>query len=82
MKQETLIEVHGMPLRSYFEDFVYKDIAKNALKGRQAMELVIGKINSEMHELTAKMSDELRTVQRLTTVHAQESTKGQNVKRS
>ena len=71
MTQETVVEVHGMPWQSYFEDFVYKDIAKNALKGRQAMELVIGKINAEMHELTAKMSDEWRTVnQRLTTVHA------------
>lgn len=32
MTQETLIEVHGIPLSSYFEEFVYKDIAKNALK--------------------------------------------------
>ena len=32
MTQETLVEVHGVPLSSYFEDFVYKDISKNALK--------------------------------------------------
>lgn len=32
MTQETLIEVHGLPLSSYFEEFVFKDIAKNALK--------------------------------------------------
>lgn len=32
MKQETLVEVHGIPLSSYFEDFVSKDIAQNALK--------------------------------------------------
>ncbi|KAH9409742.1 PRELI-like [Tyrophagus putrescentiae] len=63
MTQETLIEVHGIPLSSYFEEFVYKDIAKNALKGRQAMELVINKINEEVHDIahkTAKSVDETR----------------------
>lgn len=32
MTQETLVEVHGIPLSSYFEDFVYKDIKQNAMK--------------------------------------------------
>lgn len=62
MKQETLVEVHGIPLSSYFEDFVCKDISKNALKGRQAMEYVIGKINDEVHDIatkTVKSVDEL-----------------------
>lgn len=54
MTQETLVEVHGIPLSSYLEDFVYKDIMRNAHKGRQAMELVIDKINGEMHDLAQK----------------------------
>jgi len=62
MTQETLVEVHGIPLSSYFEDFVYKDISKNAVKGRQAMELVINKINNEVQDIaqkTVKSVDEL-----------------------
>lgn len=62
MTQETVVEVHGVPLSSYFEDFVCKDISHNALKGRQAMEMVITKINGEMTELahkTVKSMDEL-----------------------
>jgi len=54
LKQEAIITVHGIPLSSYFEDFISKTISGNANKGRQAMELVIGKINSEVHELTSK----------------------------
>ncbi|XP_075679020.1 PRELI domain containing slowmo isoform X1 [Dermatophagoides pteronyssinus] len=62
MTQETVVEVHGIPLSSYLEDFVHKDIMRNAAKGRQAMELVIGKINEEVHDLahkTVKSVDEL-----------------------
>ena len=40
MKQETLVEVHGIPLSSYFEDFVYKDIANNAQKVSLIAQLV------------------------------------------
>lgn len=32
MTQETVVEVHGIPLSSYLEDFVYRDIKKNAAK--------------------------------------------------
>ncbi|KAI1285553.1 Protein slowmo [Halotydeus destructor] len=55
LKQEALITVHGIPLSSYFEDFIGKTISGNANKGRQAMEWVIGKINSEVHELSHKV---------------------------
>ncbi|KPM12078.1 slowmo-like protein [Sarcoptes scabiei] len=62
MTQETLVQVHGIPLSSYLEDFVHKDIISNAAKGRQAMEYVINKINGEMHDFaqkTVKSVDEL-----------------------
>ncbi|RWS27717.1 protein slowmo-like protein [Leptotrombidium deliense] len=54
LKQEAVITVHGVPLSSYFEDFISKTVSVNANKGRLAMEWVIGKINSEVHELTNK----------------------------
>lgn len=43
MTQETHIEVHGLPLSSYFEEFVFKDIAKNALKVSLVVILALGK---------------------------------------
>ncbi|CAG2164015.1 unnamed protein product [Oppiella nova] len=54
LKQEAVITVHGIPLSSYFEDFVSRNISSNANKGRQAMEFVINKINCEVQELTQK----------------------------
>ncbi|RWS03786.1 protein slowmo-like protein [Dinothrombium tinctorium] len=52
LKQEAVITVHGVPLSSYFEEFISKTISVNANKGRLAMEWVIGKINCEVQELT------------------------------
>jgi len=54
LKQEAVVTVHGIPLSSYFEDFVARTISSNANIGRQAMEYVINKINCEVQELTQK----------------------------
>jgi hypothetical protein len=54
LKQEAVVTVHGIPLSSYFEDFVSTNISSNANKGRLAMEYVINKINCEVQELTQK----------------------------
>ncbi len=83
LKQEAVVTVHGIPLSSYFEDFLTRTISLNSNKvfisnyldylnfitfgvddvqGRQAMEYVIGKINSEVQEFankTVKSVDEL-----------------------
>ena len=65
LKQEAVVTVHGIPLSSYFEDFLSKTISLNANKGRQAMEWVIGKINTEVEEMrnnaVVKSVDELIT---------------------
>lgn len=52
MKQEAVVTVKGIPLSSYLESFVTRMISGNACKGRQAMEWVIHKIESEVQELT------------------------------
>jgi hypothetical protein len=54
LNQESIVTVHGIPLSSYFESFITRAISVNAAKGRQAMEYVVGKINSEVQELTTK----------------------------
>jgi hypothetical protein len=63
LKQEAVITVHGIPLSSYFEDFLSSTISVNANKGRQAMEWVISKINAEVEEMkntvVVKSVDEL-----------------------
>jgi len=67
MKQEAVITVHGIPLSSYFEEFVANTISSNANKGRLAMEWVIDRIKPELEELTKQtvksmenISDELK----------------------
>lgn len=41
LKQEAVINVFGVPLSSYLEDFLTRHISVNANKGRQAIEWVI-----------------------------------------
>ncbi|CAG0883854.1 unnamed protein product [Darwinula stevensoni] len=52
LKQEAVVTVKGVPLTSYLESILTGIISSNANKGRQAMEWVIGHINSEVQELT------------------------------
>lgn len=62
LKQEAVVTVQGVPLTEYMEDLLTNRISLNAGKGRQAMEWVIGKLDSEVKDLAnsaARTSDEI-----------------------
>ncbi|XP_050362402.1 protein slowmo isoform X2 [Nymphalis io] len=62
LTQEAVVTVQGVPLSSYMEDLLTNKISLNAGKGRQAIEWVIGKLDSEIKELAntaCKSTDEL-----------------------
>lgn len=62
LKQEAVVTVKGVPLNNYMEDVLTNKISLNAGKGRQAMEWVINKIDTEVKELAStavKSTDEL-----------------------
>ncbi|KAK7505760.1 hypothetical protein BaRGS_00003031 [Batillaria attramentaria] len=64
LRQEAVVNVYGIPLCSKMESIMTESISKNAGKGRQAMEWVIGKIKVEAQELSTeamKLSEELST---------------------
>lgn len=48
LKQEASVSVRGVPLSHYMEDMITSKISVNAGKGRQGLEWVINKINSEV----------------------------------
>lgn len=52
LRQEATVVVNGVPLNNYMEDILTKSISTNAGKGRQGLEWVINKINTEVNELT------------------------------
>lgn len=49
LKQEASVSVQGVPLSHYMEDIITSRISSNAGKGRQGLEWVINKINSEVN---------------------------------
>lgn len=62
LKQEAVVTVKGVPLNSYMEDILTNSISLNAGKGRQAIEWVIGKIDTEVKEIATsacKSTDEI-----------------------
>lgn len=62
LRQEATVVVDGVPLNHYMEDMLTKTISLNAGKGRQGLEWVINKINTEVNELTTtavKSTEEL-----------------------
>ncbi|XP_055386077.1 protein slowmo [Condylostylus longicornis] len=64
LKQEATVSVHGVPLSHYMEDLLTSSISCNANKGRQGLEWVISKINSEVKGIATsavKSTDELIT---------------------
>ncbi|XP_066588295.1 protein slowmo [Prorops nasuta] len=64
LTQEAVVTVQGVPLTNYMEDLLTSKISFNANKGRQAMEWVIEKLESEVKELATtavKSTDELIT---------------------
>lgn len=48
LKQEATVTVEGVPLNNYMEDILTKRISFNASKGRQGLEWVIDRINTEV----------------------------------
>lgn len=64
LKQEATVVVDGVPLNYYMEDMLTKSISFNASKGRQGLEWVISRLNTEVNELAtsaAKSTGELFT---------------------
>lgn len=62
LTQEAVVTVQGVPLSNVMEDLLANKISLNAGKGRQAIEWVIGKLDSEIKELAntaCKSTDEL-----------------------
>jgi len=60
LTQEAVVTVKGVPLTNYMEDLLTNTISNNAGKGRQAMEWVINKLNSEVKDLQ-RSTDEIIT---------------------
>ncbi|NXR24569.1 PLD3A protein, partial [Cinclus mexicanus] len=51
LTQEAVITVKGISLSSYLESLMANTISSNARKGRDALEWVISKLNTELEEL-------------------------------
>ncbi|XP_043945913.1 PRELI domain containing protein 3B isoform X1 [Protopterus annectens] len=61
LTQEAIISVKGISLSSYLEGMMANTISSNANKGREAMEWVIRRLNTEIEELKASARESLRT---------------------
>uniref|UniRef100_A0A3Q3LIK5 PRELI domain containing protein 3B-like n=1 Tax=Mastacembelus armatus TaxID=205130 RepID=A0A3Q3LIK5_9TELE len=60
LTQEALISVKGISLSSYLEGLMAKTISVNASKGREAMEWVIRRLNTEIEDLAATARGTIR----------------------
>ncbi|KAJ8400804.1 hypothetical protein AAFF_G00391580 [Aldrovandia affinis] len=60
LTQEALISVKGVSLSSYLEGVMASTISANAGKGREAMEWVIRRLNTEIEELAATARGTIR----------------------
>uniref|UniRef100_A0A8C5Q4S1 PRELI domain containing 3B n=1 Tax=Leptobrachium leishanense TaxID=445787 RepID=A0A8C5Q4S1_9ANUR len=60
LTQEAIITVKGVSLSSYLEGMMANTISVNANKGRDALEWVIGKLNSELEELKVSTRGSIR----------------------
>ncbi|XP_018429891.1 PREDICTED: PRELI domain containing protein 3B isoform X2 [Nanorana parkeri] len=61
LTQEAIISVKGVSLSRYLEGMMANTISSNANKGRDAMEWVISKLNSELEDLKATTRGGIRT---------------------
>jgi len=64
MTQQAIVTVQGVPLTSYMEQLMTSSIAGNASKGREALESVILRVQSEakdIKETLTKLDTELKT---------------------
>ncbi|CAL8254160.1 unnamed protein product [Arctogadus glacialis] len=60
LTQEAQINVKAISLSSYLEGVIAKSISANANKGREAMEWVIRRLNSEIEELASTARGSMR----------------------
>ncbi|XP_061913631.1 PRELI domain containing protein 3B-like [Entelurus aequoreus] len=60
LTQEALISVKGISLSSYLEGLMANTMSVNAGKGREAMEWVIRRLNTEIEELAASARSTMR----------------------
>nr|XP_033769976.1 PRELI domain containing protein 3B isoform X2 [Geotrypetes seraphini] len=60
LTQEAIISVKGVSLSSYLEGLMANTISSNANKGRDAMEWVINKLNTEIEELAVSARGSMR----------------------
>nr|XP_061814339.1 PRELI domain containing protein 3B-like isoform X2 [Nerophis lumbriciformis] len=61
LTQEAIISVKGVSLSSYLEGLLASSISVNAGKGREAVEWVIRRLNTEIEELAATARGTIRT---------------------
>ncbi|CAL8402884.1 unnamed protein product [Arctogadus glacialis] len=61
LTQEAIITVKGVSLSSYLEGVMASTMNTNAGKGREAMEWVIRRLNTEIEELAATARSTIRT---------------------
>jgi hypothetical protein len=67
MTQQAIVTVQGVPLTSYMEQLVTSSIAGNATKGREALESVIIRVQSEAKDIKdtlSKLDDIIKEVPR------------------
>ncbi|XP_013857154.1 protein slowmo homolog 2 [Austrofundulus limnaeus] len=60
LTQEALISVQGVSLSSYLESLMANTMSVNASKGREAMEWVIRRLNTEIEELAVTACGSIR----------------------
>jgi len=53
LRSETIITVKGVPLTDYMENFLISTVSRNSFKGRDALEWIICKINTNVEDLVA-----------------------------
>lgn len=57
LRQEATVTVEGVPLSHYMEEMLTSKISLNAGKGRQGLEWVINKINTEVKGIADSLDD-------------------------
>lgn len=57
LTQEAIVSVKGVPLTDYMEDLLTARISMNAIKGREAIEWIVQKLESDVKELANSASN-------------------------
>lgn len=62
LRQQATVSIEGVPLNRYMEEVLTKNISFNASKGRQGLEWVINKINTEVSTKTYLIKNDLTDI--------------------